>query len=251
MGKFFHQRVPDRPVIVASSGPPTLAFNVANSGNVTAAPHTTQPTLGVPAVRVGDIMVVAISVFTFTPTTPDFTITATSGHAWTNIGGGVQNSGPNGGTNEFGKAWARTATAGDLGDTLTFAFTGTPGSTDQFWWAIGIVSYTPSSGVGTIDIAGGTAAIAAPISPPSESTVLAGDWALAIGCVAVNGSGSITAGPTGAATVRINTGTAGIDLMMSDSNGSVGGAGTGIGGNPFTTSLGPVGWAGFTVGLAA
>lgn len=159
----------------------TISYHAGATTVQTGVAHTVQPALTVPAtVSAGDLMLASISVFTYT-NTGDYTLTATSGHAWASLGGGLQTSGPSSGLNVYSRLWARTATAGDASDTLTFAFTGTPGATDQFWWAIALDSWTGASAVDVIAVpltqAGGASTT---ITTPVVSTASIGDWRLEI-----------------------------------------------------------------------
>lgn len=231
---------------------PVIGFRTGATATQTAVAHTVQPTLAVPAgVQPGDLLTVAISVFTFTPTTPDFTLTATSGHAWSPLGGGLQNSGAANGLNLFSRMWARTATAGDAGDTLTFAFTGTQGATDQFWWAIGIVAYTGAIGADVVaaPAAGNNISGVGTVTQPSVNTIASGDWELDVLATALISSGTITSPPAGK-TLRENANTAGIALGVADSNAAVGGPGTPLGGGSFVSSGGFQYWVAWTIGLA-
>lgn len=238
------------PAGTATGGAAGISYNTGTTATATAVAHTVQPTLVIPAgVLSGDVMIVTVSMFTYTPTGAGITLTATSGHAWTNIGGGIQASPAVGGLQEFGKVFKRVAAAGDAGDTLTFAFTGTQGATDSFWWALSIAAW---SGASDVDVVATPSTGTGANSLPSVLTGVAGDWRIGAGAIAVATSGTISAAPAGAATIRENANTAGIACAISDGNASAGAAGTSIGGGSFTTSSGGTGdqWATFTIGLA-
>lgn len=229
-----------------------ISFNAGTTATQTAVAHTVQPTLTVPAgTLTGDLLIAAISVFTFTPTTPDFTLAATSGHVWAVVGGGVQNSGAAGGLNVLSKMWSRSASSGDAGDTLTFTFTGTPGSTDQFWWSISAVAYTGANGIDVIATpnAGVNAAGVTIVTQPSVNTITSGDWELDVIACGVMSGGALTGPPSGK-TLRENINTAGIILGIADSNASVGGPGTSLGGGTFTAGTLFEWWVAWTLGLA-
>jgi hypothetical protein len=159
-------------------------------------------------------------------------------------GGGLQASTPSSGITVFGACWSRQATSSDPGDTLTFAFTGTPGSTDQFWWAIDVVSYT---GAGGVDVSAGFGGTGTGV--PSATTGVSNDWAVAVGCFGISGGGGVTAAPPGEATLRENANTSGIACVISDSAAGVGPAGTGIGGDAFTANNGVPWCASFILGV--
>lgn len=225
-------------------------YNTGATGTATGVAHTANQTLTIPSgVLVGDQMLVSIGVFTFTPTNPDFTISSAAGHTWTPLAPGLVNSGAAGGLNMFSRIWARTATAGDPGDVLTLAFTGTPGSTDQFWWAYSVNAWTGITGIDVVatPIFGDVASSASPAMPTTVTTKDS-DWLVNIGPIAVDGSGTITAPPAGE-TMRANPGTAGINCAVSDGNASAGNSGTSIGGGTFTISSTTSWWNGWTIGL--
>jgi hypothetical protein len=224
-----------------------ISYNTGATNVATAVAHTFQPTLVIPAgVLSGDVMLVAVSMFTFTPTSPGITLTPAVG-SWTAVPPGLKDSGPFSGLNIYGAVWSRTATGSDAGTTLTFAFTGTPGSTDQFWWAIGLVAYT---GAGGIDVSAGASGLNDDTTP-SASTGVSGDWAVYGGAIGVNSGGTVTAGPAGT-TLRTNANTAGVTCAIADTGASVGAAGTSIGGGSFADTSGGFGdwWDDFTIGLA-
>lgn len=208
-------------------------YNTGAKNTLTAVAHTVQPTLTIPAgVLPGDVMIVAVSMFTFTPTNPGITLTPAVG-SWTQVGGGLQSSPAAGGLKEFGAVWKRVATAADAGTTLTFAFTGTPGSTDQFWWAIDIVAYTGFSDVDVSNLAGtGTSGNLL----PSGTSGALGELVVAIGSIAVAGSGSVSS--LSGAVIRQNANTAGIACVIADTVYGVGASGTAIGGGSFVTTGG-------------
>lgn len=228
-----------------------ISYNTGTTAQQVQVAHTVQPTITVPAgVLTGDLILVSIGVFTFTPTGADFTLTATTGHTWTNIGGGVANGGANGGLNQFSKLWVRTATSGDAGDTLTFAFTGTQGSTDQFWWDISVDVWT---GAGAVDV------IASPqlnnatntlSATPTVNTATAGDWAVQICAASIDSGGTLSGIPSGTTQRGLIASNSGVGLSIADSNASVGAAGTTIGGGTFTANAQSSWWVQWTLGLS-
>lgn len=227
-----------------------ISYNTGKTAIATNVAHTSQPTLTVPVgVLVNDLMLVSISIFTFTPTTPDFTLTATSGHTWTVQGGGVIVTAANGGLNSLSKIWSRVATSGDAGDTLTFAFTGTPGSPDQFWWDICLDAWT---GAGAVDVitqanSGNTQTLG---PGPTIATGVAGDWAVQICAAVVSGSGNFTGIPSGTTQRSLVNANSGVNHSVVDSNASVGGAGTTIGGGTFVTSAQALNYVQWTIGIS-
>ena len=232
------------------------SYNTGTTAQQAGVAQSTHPTLTVPAgIQPGDTMLVIVGMFTFTPTLTGITCTASSGHAWTQLGT-VGNSAAVSGLNQFGVAFTRVATAGDAGDTLTFAWQGTPGATNQDWWTIDLASW---SGGGGIDVVAQSSSptTAGANTAPSTSTAESGEWLVGACTCAVASGGSFgspeTHFPTGVTTQRQNATNSGISTIIADSNGAV--ANGSIGGGSWGTTNGTGGgstdqWITWTFAIA-
>jgi hypothetical protein len=220
-----------------------------NTGAKNSANNATSVTLAIPAgVLAGDVMLMALEVFTVTSSAPSISFSGAGG-SWTLV---PVTSGVNpevavgGGISSYGFAYYRVATAGDIGATLTITESGVAaGST---WFAVAMASYTGASTTAPIDVAtGNNAQGTASGTAPSATTVTANDWAVYLACAGV-GAGPL-AGP---GTSRQNiVSSASVAAAVDDSNGSVGSSGTSIGGGSWTQAGGTGDWWSlFTIGLA-
>jgi hypothetical protein len=140
------------------------------------------------------------------------------------------------------------ATGTDAGKVVTIS-AGASG-----FWGVALVAYTGASNTSPIDVINGAfgGANTNTVTCPSLNTGVAGDWAVYLGGGAAEGSASGTMGIPASSTQRQNAvdGSA-IGKAASDSNGSVGAAGTSIGGGTFTcASNGNAILTAFTIGLA-
>lgn len=211
------------------------AYNTGVTGSATNITAATAFTFTVPAgVLVGDVMIVSLDVFSFSANTFGMSTPSSGGGAWTQIG--TVQPGSQGSLEGWGSAWYRVATASDPGSTFTVSWTGTTGGGNQFWWASDLEAYTgfwTGSG-GPIGNIAQAASNASSVVTPTTNTARANSWAIQTCPTSVSGGGTITGEP---ATNRhvINPG-AGVNNAISDSNGSVGAAGTSIGGGTFTLS---------------
>ena len=220
---------------MTTSGSDKPYFNTGTTVTATNVPQSTHPTLVIPAsVRENDCMIIGVDLFGFTGDT-GVAINLTpgvSGNNWTQIGG--LQSYDDGSIKVYGAVFVRQATADDAGSTLTFSYSGTP-TTDQKWWAISLASYTGLD-ASKIDVFASSGAISGTTWPtPSGATTRDGAWGIYVTPSGVNGSGFITAAPAGT-TLRENANTAGVACGIADTNGSVGGVGTSIGGGNWTGS---------------
>ena len=138
------------------------------------------------------------------------------------------------------------ASATDAGKVLTASFA----DSRTALWALALAAYTGASGSSPVDVSGGTATGTSPLTFPAETTSIAGDWAIYLAPFAESTNASFT-GPAGT-TNRASTENGGVGCAIWDSNGSVGGAGTGIGGAAFqlSSTAATVWLTGFTAGLA-
>ena len=142
--------------------------------------------------------------------------------------------------------WKVDATSSDPSATVTFS------STVNGFWAVGQGVWSDAGLSPSIDVSAGTiaAAGATSVTCPSLTTTRANDWALYF--LGGTCQSNLSTGPAGT-TQRLNiTSSVGVPAAIFDSNASVGGAGTGIGGGVFTASgtNANQAMAAFTVGLA-
>ena len=145
-----------------------------------------------------------------------------------------------------GAAFRFVASATDPGKVITASFT----DSRSALWALALVAHPGASTSSPIDVSGGIASGSSPLTFPAETTTVAGDWAIYLAAFGESVNGSFI-GPAGT-TLRISTENGGVGAAIWDSNGSVGGAGTGIGGAAFqlSSTAGTVWLTGFTIGLA-
>jgi hypothetical protein len=121
------------------------------------------------------------------------------------------------------------------------------------FWAVALGIWTETGGGPVIDVSGGAAAAAgaATVTCPTKTTGVAGDWAIYLtgGTYQVSG---LTGSPASTSQRELVTSSVAVVAGIFDSNASVGGAGTSIGGGTFTTGGANAnnGLTAFTVGLA-
>lgn len=234
-----------------------MAISV-NTGAVANANTASSVAIVIPAgVLVNDVMLMMLSVFTEVSSAPTIAFSGAGG-SWTKIATTDSSANPqvaqNGTLYSYGYAYYRVATAGDPGATLTITETGSGAGTT--WFSVSIEAYTGASTGGPIDVAGSASGgVTDLVQCPGETTGVSGDWAIYMGGGGANGTGQLMVGPTGATSRQNTASTAGIASAIFDSNGSVGGSGTSIGGTSafeYLTSNHPnTGLLnGFTIGLA-
>lgn len=217
------------------------AFNTGTTAVLAGAAHTTPFTFTVPAgVAVGDVMIVALEIFTFTATTPGIGAPSSGGGAWTAIGPGLVDSGASGGLDSYASCWYRVATASDPGSTFTVSWSGSTPSTDQIWWTANLDSYTgfyTASPIGNVPVPAKNADTAGLPACPAGTTARPGSWAVYAATATVAGAGTISSTPPAGTTLRKNSSTnAGVCCATADTNGSAGGQGAAIGGGSFAAS---------------
>ena len=142
--------------------------------------------------------------------------------------------------------WKMVAGSSDAGKVVTFT------STVNGFWSVSLGAWSGTAGASAIDVSGGTisAAAASTVTCPSLTTGVSGDWAIYL----TGGSYELgtLAGPSGSTQREKNISAVSVSSAIFDSNASVGGSGTGIGGGIFdaggtnTNNM----LAAFTVGLA-
>jgi len=194
--------------------------------------------------------VIFVLVFGFTTATGTFDITLGS-TATTPVKIGTDESAANGGITAMSAIFSINAKAADPGATLTYTMTG--GTGGQYWFNVGLVSYT---GATIVDVNAGTSYYSTntgTTTTPSATTKVNGDWQIQFLGVGPNQGNNFTipGGLTNRQAITGPSGNAGLLLNIADSNGSVGNAGTAIGNTtwvcgPSTAST----WStSFTVGL--
>lgn len=156
-----------------------------------------------------------------------------------------QTAGSNNGLFSNGGLWWFTAASTDPGKVITF----TPSAGVAFW-ANALAAY---SGAGAVDVHGGVpfeSTTGAAESTPALTTGVAGDWAVYL--AAMGTPGGALAEPAGTTSRIKQIAASFIAADICDSNASVGGAGTGIGGagKQYSATNGNTWYSLFTVGLA-
>ena len=148
-----------------------------------------------------------------------------------------------------GGAWYFVASGTDAGKVITFSI-----STGTAEWSVALAAYSGARNVTPVDVHGAVAAVSATgaaVATPALTTGVAGDWAIYMAAGAAASSNLTEPASTTSREKGISS--AGVFADICDSNASVGGAGTGIGGASFTYSSpgGSNTWYSlFTVGLA-
>lgn len=220
-----------------------------NTGATANADFASSVNITIPSgVLVNDVMLMSFEVFSETATAPTVSFSGAGG-TWTlapvTTGSNPEKS-SSGSIYSYGYAYRRVATSGDPGATLTVSVTGASGGP---WLDVAIASYTGASTSSPVDVAGGAEGNGPSLTCPSETTGVANDWAVYLGSGAPGVGGTWTA-PSGTTVRQQIVDGSGIGAIIADSNGSVGGAGTSIGGGTFTQN-GNSGWIqAFTIGLA-
>jgi hypothetical protein len=196
-------------------------------------------------VNSGDVIIVAFCAFRAAATAETMQASST-GTAPTLIGSSQQTAFFNSNT-VTGGLFSIVAGASDAGKVIT----GSLVSGDTANWAAAVGAWTGASNSSPVDVSGATTATGnnSSLTCPSETTGVANDWDLqvfvaALGGAAYGGGGGFTQRES------VVDGSSGAGAVIYDSNGSVGGSGTGIGGANFTNAGNNSWWIGWTVGLA-
>ena len=217
-----------------------------NTGATASADTSASVSLSIPSgVLTGDLMLMSLTVFTEDSSAPSVGFSG-GGGTWTLIATTDSSANPQvaagSGVYSYGFAYCRVATSGDPGATLTVSETGSgAGST---WLAAAVASYTGGGGGSPVDVAGGNEATGSgglQVTCPSLTTGVANDWAVYLGGGAP-GSGSSFTAPAGTTQRQAVVSGAGIGAAIFDSGGTVGGAGTGIGGGSLGTASAGAAW---------
>ena len=224
-----------------------ISFNTAASANGAGVSETSQ-NLTIPAgVLAGDVMLLVINGFS-NGASGSVTVSASStGTAFTQIGSQQVGGAGASGFNTFGAIFDAVASSTDAGKVIT-ATINNPGGSNFI--AMSMAAYTGASNTAPIDVSGGTNSATSPLTFPAETTTVAGDWAIYLSAFGESTNATFT-GPSGTST-RTTTESGGVGSGIWDSNASVGGAGTGIGGASFQfSSTSTTVWlTGFTIGLS-
>lgn len=145
-----------------------------------------------------------------------------------------------------GQVWYFVASGTDAGKVITVTASGAGFRT------LALAAYTGAATTTPVDVIAGAfgGANTASVTCPTLSTVTSGDWAVYLGGGAAEGA-NLT-GPAGATSRQSDVSSANIAAAILDSNGSVGGSGTSIGGGTFGTASATNSLlTAFTVGLKA
>jgi hypothetical protein len=226
-----------------------------NTGATNSSDTSATVTLAIPAgVLVNDVMRMSLTSFNENATAPTITFSGAGG-TWTLTTPLSTGSNPEvssgGSIFSYGYTYERVATSGDIGATLTITGSGSGFSAATTWWAVAMASYT---GAGSTDVAGSAANTGdtgtAPVTCPTETTGVSGDWAIFTGQGAP-GTGTTWIAPSGSTVRQQIVSDVGVGAIIADSNGSVGASGTNIGGGTFSIAGAGVTWfTAFTLGLA-
>jgi hypothetical protein len=234
-----------------------ISYNTGTTAHVNNS-GTSTGTFTVPAgVNVGDVVIVYVYAFVVTATVSG-TVTLTS-TATTPIAIGSTQSCHGAAITGMGEAFYFVATASDPGATLTFGATISGAS--AYYFDVGLAAYSGASTVTPIDVNAETATFSnsnnGTNTTQAATTNTAGDWQIQLigNGPPNNNTYTVPGGLTLRASSSISTSgvNAGLLLQFADSNGSVGGAGTSIGGTSWTCGPGAAGndwWTTFTIGLA-
>ena len=205
----------------------SIAYVDGATGDASFAPATCTIPVSVTA---GDILLI-FGVNIAGTLTPDVTISST-GTAPSPLIAPVSNVG----AFMTAGAWWCVAGAGDPGATLTVGTT-----TGANYSGVAVVAYSGASASQPDVVSSGFGAASTTFTTPAATTSAAGDWA--VWYAGMSGSSSFSSSPgTERQTSSSNR------SFVADSNGSVGGSGTAIGGGTWTNGFFPA-WVGFTIGL--
>jgi hypothetical protein len=203
-----------------------ISYNTGATGSASAA---TSCNITIPAgVLTGDLMLLGVACFTEVTSAPTITITG-GGGSWTLLSPMHDGTNPQAVNNGTLYNWAyvyyRVATAGDPGATLTVSESGSAAATT--WFALALGAYTGAAS-SQPDVAGSVGANnVLTVTSPSETTVTASDWSIGM---LLGGTNGAPVGGLPSTSRQVVTSGSGITAGIWDSNGSVGGAGTSIGG---------------------
>lgn len=229
-----------------------MAISV-NTGTTAHAETAASCNVTIPAgVLAGDVMVMMLTVFTETGSTPAISFSG-GGGTWTLVpmttGTNPEVATAGSSVWSYGFAYTRVATAGDPGATVTVTETGSAAGTT--WFAIALEAYTGCNTAAPVDVAfGANAQGTAQGTAPSGNTATAGDWAIHMDGGGIN-TGPLV-GPAGSTQRQNIDSSASVCAGINDSNGPVGGAGTSIGGGHWSQTGSTANWwSMFTIGLAA
>jgi hypothetical protein len=178
-------------------------------------------------VLTGDTMWLGFTIFCEAATAPAITLTG-GGATWTApapSAGSNPEQATTGTLYAYGYLYTAQATASDPGATLTITETGSPAGTT--WISAALVTYTGAGSMQPDVIVSAAANDVLSVAAPAVNTGRAGDWYLGFQLGGTNGAP--TSGPPGTQRQAVTSG-AGVTAVVWDSNGTVGPAGTSIGG---------------------
>lgn len=205
----------------------------AGANATTSASQTAALTIVIPSsCQAGDIVLIGASIDTGSGS-PTMTVTSSGTTAPTRICGPLINTA--GGN--VSSVYCVPVVSGDIGKTISI----TPSATAYMGAVIGAWAGCRVSGQPDVEVSGGPTSTAT-FASPVATTVTAGDWAVYF--ARTTGSSAFTGNP---GTMREND--ANYRAGFADSAGTVGGAGTSIGGGNWTCATAAT-WLGFTIGLA-
>jgi hypothetical protein len=192
-------------------------------------------------VLANDVMILAVSVFDNTGA-PALSVSST-GSAWTQMAGAAPNNGNTTGYRQYSAVFYCIAGSSDPGATVTVTNANGSG-----FWELALVSYTGASTSNPIDVRTwygpyGQSSVGT-INCPQLVTRANNEWAI---YVASNATNTATTGPSGSTQRQNAVSGNGMTTAIFDSNGSVGNAGTTIGGGAFTGGV--TTWVAWTIGL--
>lgn len=201
-------------------------------------------TITIPAtVQAGDVILVAFTGFGVTSDTVQASSTGTA----PTIVGSSQSS-PSFNSHVTNSAlFVIVAGASDAGKVIT----GSLLSGGSVQWAAALGVWTGVSNSSPVDVNGAATAAGngSTVTCPNKTTGVAGDWDIQIIAATLGGS-SYTGGGSLTQRESVSDASSGCTAAIFDSNASVGGSGTVIGGTVFSNTGNNSWWVGFTVGLA-
>ena len=223
----------------------SISFNTSTS--TTGGQNGNSQAITIPAgVLTGDVMIIIATSMTNTTNPPTISIVSSAGSTWTPLASPEPNYLNSSGYRFYSNAFYCVAGASDPSSTVTLTntSTGSPGT----FWQVDMAAYTGCNQAHPIDLfdwyqpinAGGAGSVPC----PQLTTRVANEWALYL---ATSGNSSGVTGPSGSTQRQNAYSTNGIHAGLFDSNGSVGAAGTVIGGGSFSGST--VSWVTWTLGL--
>ncbi len=219
-----------------------MAISYNTGASSSGAQAGTSQTVTIPSgVLTNDVMILAVSVFD-TVGTPALSV-ASTGNSWAQMGGTAPNNGTSSGYRQYSALFYCVAGSSDPNATVTVT-----NASGSGFWELSLVSYTGASTTNPIDVRTwygpyGQNSVGT-VNCPQLVTRANNEWAIYI---ASNATNTATTGPSGSTQRQNAISGNGMTTAIFDSNGSVGNAGTTIGGGTFTGGV--TTWVAWTVGL--